>query len=251
MLSTAQHSHCPPQGQDMVVRHFVPPSSSSREAVLALAAANRRRWRVMRQELACSGAQQSDGQRPQSSEAEERGDFPMGYRGHTHQRDGWVDLACGPSISLAIEYVSRAHHPNPALPNSLRVDVQAPTVLLRVFGFLATDLLALKVSPHSSRHSVQDVQDASLCCCFHSPDHPTGELPGRVHRVFLLPLHFPFRKCVHFCPPAPSGRGAAPFSPLRGSGCTTGEVSGCSGRLYSPQHLRRVPHCTSHSPRCT
>lgn len=74
----------------------------------------------------------------------------MGYRGHTHLENGWVDLACGPSISLVIDYVSRAHHSSPALPNTMQVDIDAPTVLLRVFGFLMTDLLALKVSTLSS-----------------------------------------------------------------------------------------------------
>lgn len=72
----------------------------------------------------------------------------MGYRGHTHLENGWVDLACGPSLSLAIDYVSRSHHPSPTLPNTMQVDINAPTVLLRAFGFLITDLLALKVSHH-------------------------------------------------------------------------------------------------------
>lgn len=70
----------------------------------------------------------------------------MGYRGHTYLEDGWVDLACGPSISLAIMYTSRNHDTDLNLPHSLHVDVRAPCVLLRVFGFLATDLLGLKAS---------------------------------------------------------------------------------------------------------
>lgn len=136
----------------MVVRHFVPPSSSSREAVLALAAANKYRWRIMASEGYTTSSEEELGPRGIDSnqihgrEMENREAFPIGYRGHTHLEDGWVDLASGPSLSLAIGYMGRAHHPNPALPNSLQVDIDAPTVLLRVFGFLVTDLLALKVS---------------------------------------------------------------------------------------------------------
>ena len=124
----------------MVVRHFIPPSHSAREAVLALAAANKYRWRVL-----------GSGSRPEPvGEAQSREAFPMGYRGHTHIEDGWVDLACGPKISLDIKYVSRNHHSDYALPNTMHVDINAPTVLLRVFGFLATDLLGLKVGPSQS-----------------------------------------------------------------------------------------------------
>ena len=122
----------------MVVRHFVPPSDSAKEAVVALAAANRHRWRVM-------GDSESANQASADREA-----FPMGYRGHTCLEDGWVDLACGPSISLLIHYTSRNHHHDLEVPHTLHVDVSAPCVLLRVFGFLATDLLGLKVfsAPH-------------------------------------------------------------------------------------------------------
>jgi hypothetical protein len=128
-------------GQNVVVRHFVPPSNSAREAILALSAANKYRWRV----LEASGSEEGlEVQTAEVKETESKEAFPMGYRGHTSLKDGWVDLACGPSISLNINYVSRAHHMDRALPSSLQVDIGAPTVLLRVFGFLATDLLALK-----------------------------------------------------------------------------------------------------------
>ena len=131
------------QGQNMVVRHFVAPSNSAREAILALSAANKYRWRVLE---ASSSEERLGVQTAETKEAENKEAFPMGYRGHTNLEDGWIDLACGPSISLNIGYVSRAHHTDRALPNSLQVNINAPTVLLRVFGFLATDLLALKVS---------------------------------------------------------------------------------------------------------
>ena len=137
------------QGQDLVVRHFVPPSCSSREAVLALNSANKYHWRVMEHEghsEIMSGHQRTADMFTYNREGDSKEVFPMGYRGHTHLENGWVDLACGPSISLVVNYVSRAHHPSPALPNTMQVDIDAPTVLLRAFGFLMTDLLALKVS---------------------------------------------------------------------------------------------------------
>ena len=120
----------------MVVRHYVPPSDSAKEAVLTLAAANKHRWRVM----------ESAADNVQSGDSEGRESFPMGYRRHTCLEDGWVDLACGPRISLGIEYTSRNHTSVSVLPHTLHVDVSAPSVLLRVFGFLASDLLGLKVS---------------------------------------------------------------------------------------------------------
>ena len=76
--------------------------------------------------------------------------FPMGYRGVTRRESGWIDLACGPSISITIDYHSHNHdvrrgHHTPLTPNLLNIDVDAPVVLLRVFGCLGRDLLALKV----------------------------------------------------------------------------------------------------------
>ena len=73
----------------------------------------------------------------------------MGYRGVTQYKDGWLDLASGPSITIAIDYTSHAHDTTPGdctrlHPNILRVDVEAPVVLIRVFGCLARDLLGLK-----------------------------------------------------------------------------------------------------------
>ena len=77
--------------------------------------------------------------------------FPMGYCGVTRREGGWIDLACGPSISIAIDYHSHNHdvgrgHSTPLAPNLLNIDVDAPVVLLRVFGCLGRDLLALKVA---------------------------------------------------------------------------------------------------------
>ena len=79
--------------------------------------------------------------------------FPMGYRGTTLYERGWLDIACGPSITIDIQYSGHHHHPScgdhtPLLPNTLHVDVDAPVALIRVFGCLARDLLGLKVSAH-------------------------------------------------------------------------------------------------------
>lgn len=114
----------------MVVRHYIPPSDSAKEVVLALAEANKHRWRLIHS----------------NTELEDRDEFPMGYRGQTKSEDGWLDLACGPRISLNISYISRNHHPIAMVPHTLTIDVSAPQVLLRTYGFLLQDLLGLKVS---------------------------------------------------------------------------------------------------------
>lgn len=229
------------QGQDLVVRHYAPPSSSSRESLFALSSANRYRWRVMKStpppptekkvkkedngfswtdlsrtsdpsrpgptSLDSSCSDPPDKERvqllghsnvssqqhiitapiivdPNSSslalelgeegkesahihavgvvDKEEEGDvvpvprlvdkecFPMGSCDVTCYEGGWLDLACGPSITIDIEYCSHHHDPSsgehtPLLPNLLRVDIDAPVALVRVFGCLARDLLGLKV----------------------------------------------------------------------------------------------------------
>ena len=91
--------------------------------------------------------------RASTSQPEELADhefFPMGYRGETKYESGWLDIACGSSISISINYHSHNHDPRTGkdmrqVPNVLNVDIDAPTVVLRVFGCLARDLLALKV----------------------------------------------------------------------------------------------------------
>ena len=77
--------------------------------------------------------------------------FPMGYCGETKYESGWLDYACGPSISLLITYYSHNHDVQPSdyskkKPNALHVDIDAPIVLFRVYGCFLRDLLALKVS---------------------------------------------------------------------------------------------------------
>lgn len=77
--------------------------------------------------------------------------FPMGCCVATPYEQGWLDIACGPAITIDVEYTSHNHEPSPGdhtplLPNALRVDIDAPVVLIRVFGSLARDLLGLKVS---------------------------------------------------------------------------------------------------------
>lgn len=195
----------PPQGQDLVVRRYIPPSCSTRDSLLALSAANKHRWRVFpppkrpEQRPALRGtvaSSESRGSTPSlrsrtDQQRSERSDqrlsvsreaisspgsrsregtlessllgeppepappdnerFPSGYRGETRLEGGWLDYACGPSISLRIAYHSHLHDARPGPrgrphPNTLLVDVDAPTVLFRVFGSFGRDLLALKVS---------------------------------------------------------------------------------------------------------
>lgn len=78
--------------------------------------------------------------------------FPMGCCMTTSYQSGWLDLACGPSIDIDIVYHNHnsdmTHVPlnKNMVPSQVIVNVDAPCVLLRVFGFLARDLLSLKVS---------------------------------------------------------------------------------------------------------
>lgn len=234
------------QGEDIVVRHYAPPSLASRESIFALSSANRYRWRVVGQppsapvqdspaktdakEASFSNADSNADSRPAvsllSSQSEsvtaekeqtqllgsvgsqehvitapviggvisntlgllerqevkkeasqsptltspehgttqddcvrlvDKERFPMGFCDVTRYEKGWLDLACGPTITISIEYTSHNHDPSPGqhtplLPNLLHVDIDAPVVLLRVFGCLARDLLGLKVSVIEDLH---------------------------------------------------------------------------------------------------
>ncbi len=81
--------------------------------------------------------------------------FPMGYRKETIYDDGWIDIGCGPDLMIEISY--KGHNYDPThfddgrdneqrlVPSEVHVNVEASSVLLRVFGSLAKDLLALRV----------------------------------------------------------------------------------------------------------
>ncbi len=105
--------------------------------------------------------------------------FPMGSRDSTLYERGWLDIACGPSISIEIDYFGHRHNPSggqhtPLLPNQLQVDIESPVVLLRVFGCLARDLLGLKVLPYYPLY-VQHC-DSALFAMY------VGELSRRVYQ---------------------------------------------------------------------
>lgn len=84
--------------------------------------------------------------------------FPMGYRMETVYEDGWLEIGCGPDLTIEINY--RGHNSDPTqfedgregeeekrlTPSEIHFNVEASAVLLRVFGSLAKDLLALRVS---------------------------------------------------------------------------------------------------------
>ena len=88
--------------------------------------------------------------------------FPMGYRSETQYEEGWLDIGCGPDLTIKISYhghsydpaylPDHAHSPEGSeeekrlVPNEVSVEVEASSVLLRVFGSLVKDLVALKVN---------------------------------------------------------------------------------------------------------
>ncbi len=198
------------QGENIVVRHYVPPSSATKQSIFALSSLNKHRWRSMNMPEERPGVTEVTHSQPAPSNpspvtvevttpghhiisapvigalpsptklasfrppsslgrttpvkahhtsltdlgepyANELPDYefiPMGYRGVTQYRDGWVDLASGPSITIAIDYISHAHDTTPGQytrlhPNIMNVDIEASVVLIRVFGFLGRDLVAL------------------------------------------------------------------------------------------------------------
>ena len=79
--------------------------------------------------------------------------FPMGYRGETRYEDGWIDFACGPTIDIVVTFESHLHDTERVMagnelrqaPSVMNVEIGAPVVMLRVFGFLAPVILAIKV----------------------------------------------------------------------------------------------------------
>ncbi len=104
--------------------------------------------------------------------------FPMGYRSETQYEEGWLDIGCGPDLTIKISY--HGHNYDPAylpdhahsqegseeekrlVPNEVSVEVEASSVLLRVFGSLAKDLVALKVSILLSIFSVYSLYIVSI-----------------------------------------------------------------------------------------
>ena len=76
--------------------------------------------------------------------------YPMGYCCVTQYEQGWLDLGCGDSITIDINYFGHNHDPSVdskgrQTPSEVRVEIDAPVVYLRVYGFFARDLLCLKV----------------------------------------------------------------------------------------------------------
>ena len=79
--------------------------------------------------------------------------FPMGSRDLTLPELGWLDLACAPSINIDVIYqghnsdVSHENKPDgKMIPNVVKVAVDVPSVLFRVFGCIVRDLIGLRVS---------------------------------------------------------------------------------------------------------
>ena len=107
-----------------------------------MAAANRQRWRFPKVLLDNV-----------SLDCANRDLFPMGVCCSTRSEDGWIDLAAGPEITINVSYISRRNDGLDSKirqgvippPNTVDVQVKAPDAVVRLFGFLARDLLAVKV----------------------------------------------------------------------------------------------------------
>lgn len=92
-----------------------------------------------------------DGKNIQPQKPPKTKTFPMGCCLTTSHNNGWLDIGCGPEITIEITY--RGHNSDmrhvssggAMNPSQMFVDINAPQVLLRVFGTLARDLLSLKV----------------------------------------------------------------------------------------------------------
>lgn len=108
-----------------------------------MAAANRQRWRFPKVLLDSI-----------SLDCANRDLFPMGVCCSTRSEDGWIDLAAGPEIAIDVSYISRRNDGLDSkikqgvipAPNTVDVQVKVPDAVVRLFGFLARDLLAVKVS---------------------------------------------------------------------------------------------------------
>lgn len=134
------------KGQSLVVRRYLPPSCSTRKSVVNMAAANRQRWRFPKVLMNSNFINCAN-----------RDLFPMGVCNSTHSEDGWIDLAAGPEITITVNYISRRNDgldskiKQGIIPPANTVDVQVkiPDAVVRLFGFLARDLLAVKVITHT------------------------------------------------------------------------------------------------------
>ena len=129
-----------------MLRKYLPPSCSTKQSVFNLSSANRRRWRPLDSyegpnSTACN-APDSDYER-----------FPLGCCISTHYEDGWLDLGAGRGITLEAHYVSKRNDDLDGRipqgitppPNTVNVIVQIDKPILRVFGSLAKEILAIKV----------------------------------------------------------------------------------------------------------
>jgi hypothetical protein len=76
--------------------------------------------------------------------------LPMGYCCNTTYDSGWLDLGCGPALSINITYAGHnsdfTHLKNDSnmVPSQVKIEVEVPSALIRVFSSLFRDLVALK-----------------------------------------------------------------------------------------------------------
>ena len=125
------------QGQNLALRRYVPPSSTTKESIFALSQINKHRWRWPGH--ACQGG---------GAHADKE-KFPLGWVHNTTYQDGWVDLASSSNMAIHLTHCNYTHSVvesgSSLRPNVLQVEVEVPNIMLRIFGVLARDLLGLKV----------------------------------------------------------------------------------------------------------
>lgn len=99
---------------------------------------NKHRWRWPSHAQKRGGAAHTDKEK-----------FPLGWVHNTTYQDGWVDLACSSNIMIHLTHSNYTHsvveNGSSLRPNVLQVEIEVPSIMLRIFGVLARDLLGLKV----------------------------------------------------------------------------------------------------------
>ena len=135
----------------MVLRKYLPPSCSTKQSVFSLSSANRKRWRWLDSH---TGTDSSLHCNVTDSDHER---FPIGCCISTHYEDGWLDLGAGGGITIEAHYVSKRNDdldrkiPQGITPppNTVSVAIVIDKPILRVFGSLGKEILAIKVSQSS------------------------------------------------------------------------------------------------------
>jgi hypothetical protein len=134
------------QGENLVLRKYLPPSCSTKQSVFSLSSANRKRWRWLDSHTRTDSSVHCN----VTDSDHER--FPIGCCISTHYEDGWLDLGAGGGITIEAHYVSKRNDdldrkiPQGITPppNTVSVAIVIDKPILRVFGSLGKEILAIK-----------------------------------------------------------------------------------------------------------